>query len=64
MTLLPKGSVPVLAAFPVSAMAGGKAMGHEVDMSSVLSGQSWPWIVPVGWVSEKGRLGLESGRSD
>lgn len=54
----------VIVAFSEPAMAPGKAIGHEVHVSTVLSGQRWPRILPAGWVSEAGRLSLESGRSD
>lgn len=54
----------VIVAFSEPAMAPGKAIGHEVGVSTVLFGQSWPRILPAGWGSEEGRLGLESGRSD
>lgn len=54
----------VIVSFSEPAMAPGKAIGHEVGVSTVLSGQSWPRILPAGWVSEEGRLGLESDRSD
>lgn len=64
MTVSPKGPVLVIVAFSEPAMAPGKAIGHEVHVSTVLSGQRWPRILPAGWVSEAGRLGLESGRSD
>ena len=64
MTVSPKGPVLVIVSFSEPAMAPDKAIGHEVGVSTVLSGQSWPRILPAGWVSEEGRLGLESGRSD
>lgn len=61
---MPKGPGPVIVAVSEPAMAPGKAIGHEVDVSTVLSGQSWLRILPAGWVSEEGRLGLESGQPD